>query len=334
MVIVTRHLFLSQKQNLSLRPNISSVLNHSVVGQSPLWYSKVAANTRLSIKFKLSKLLLTLIVAVTGIVYCFKVYSTPVLAAGDTNKVNFTGADIEDHSAGGDYSNINFIADVVDQVSPAVVFVVIKKESKDGYSQNKKSVTISNGSGFVARKNGIILTNAHVVANVDKTKVEVTLQDGRVFEGRVTAVDPICDLAAIKIDADELKTIELGNSSELRSGEWVIALGSPLSLTKTVTCGIISNVQRKSGDIGLPNKNMDYIQTDAIINFGNSGGPLVDMDGYCVGVNSMKLGAGISFAIPSAYARTFLHKAEALMRNGQTENGFTKRRYYHFWGLL
>ncbi|GFS18273.1 serine protease HTRA2, mitochondrial [Elysia marginata] len=170
-----------------------------------------------------------------------------------------------------DFQKNNFIADVVEKAGPAVVFLEIKGR----HPLTGRPVTLSNGSGFIVRSNGIILTNAHVVAN--KSSVSVKLQDGRVFEGQVTAVDPISDLAAVKIPTSGLPTIPLGNSTEIRPGEWVIAMGSPLSLSNTVTCGIVSSVQRASKELGLRNKNMDYIQTDAVINFGNSGGPLVNL---------------------------------------------------------
>ena len=215
----------------------------------------------------------------------------------------------------------NFIADVVEKAAPSVVFLEIKgKNEKTG-----KPVTISNGSGFVVRKNGLILTNAHVVAN--KSKVYVKLQDGTFYEGDVTAVDPITDLATVKINANNLSTVPLGNSNDIRPGEWVIAMGSPLSLSNTVTCGIVSSVQRASKELGLRNKDMDYIQTDAVINFGNSGGPLVNLDGYAIGINTMKVTTGISFAIPADYAQTFLAKAETMMSKGITENAFLKKRF-------
>ncbi|KAH9488661.1 Serine protease htra2, mitochondrial [Bulinus truncatus] len=215
----------------------------------------------------------------------------------------------------------NFIADVVQKAGPAVVFLEIKGR----HPFTGRPVTLSNGSGFIVRSNGIILTNAHVVAN--KSTVSVKLQDGRVMEGQVTAVDPISDLATVKIPANNLPIIPLGSSSTIRPGEWVIAMGSPLSLSNTVTCGIVSSVQRASRELGLRNKDMDYIQTDAVINFGNSGGPLVNLDGQAIGINTMKVTTGISFAIPSDYAIKFLMKAEELMKNGQRENGFLKRRY-------
>ncbi|XP_059163373.1 serine protease HTRA2, mitochondrial-like [Physella acuta] len=215
----------------------------------------------------------------------------------------------------------NFIADVVQKAGPAVVFLEIKGR----HPLTGRPVTLSNGSGFIVRSNGIILTNAHVVAT--KSTVSVKLQDGRVMEGQVTAVDPISDLATVKIPATNLPIIPLGSSSNIRPGEWVIAMGSPLSLSNTVTCGIVSSVQRASRELGLRNKDMDYIQTDAVINFGNSGGPLVNLDGQAIGINTMKVTTGISFAIPSDYAIKFLVKAEELMKHGRSENGFLKRRY-------
>jgi len=313
-VIATRGLFLLKKPHL-LGPNVSLGFRHSVFGKECLWYSNGAVNTTSDKRYGLFALLMA---TIAGTVFGAL---TPF----------FLG--IVEFSKPADVS----VADVVEHVSPAVVFIEIKgmmptMRTADGevdgrIPRSDKQITLSNGSGLVVRENGIILTNAHVVANVNKSKVEVTLQDGRVFEGQVIAVDPICDLAAIKIEADDLDIITLADSSELRAGDYVIALGSPLSLTKTVTGGIVSNVERQSGELGLRNKNMEYVQTDAVINFGNSGGPLVNMNGHCVGVNSMKITTGISFAIPSSYARKFLTKAETLVENGQTENGFAKRRY-------
>ena len=122
----------------------------------------------------------------------------------------------------------------------------------------------------------------------------VTLPDGRVFEGKVMNFDEQSDVAVVKIHAGEdLPVVRLGNSNALRAGEWVVALGSPLHLHNTVTAGIVSAVARPATDLGLSTTN-DYIQTDAAINIGNSGGPLVNLAGEVIGINTLKaVAAGI-----------------------------------------
>jgi len=124
--------------------------------------------------------------------------------------------------------------------------------------------------------------------------VIVTLPDGRVFEGKVMNFDEQSDVAVVKIHAGEdLPVVRLGNSNALRAGEWVVALGSPLHLHNTVTAGIVSAVARPATDLGLSTTN-DYIQTDAAINIGNSGGPLVNLAGEVIGINTLKaVAAGI-----------------------------------------
>lgn len=156
------------------------------------------------------------------------------------------------------------------------------------------------GSGFIIDKGGVILTNAHVVDEADK--VTVTLKDGRTFEGKVQGVDEVTDLAVVKIDAKgrDLPIAPLGDSSSVQVGDWAIAVGNPLGLDSTVTLGIVSTLKRPSIEVGVPDKRLDFIQTDAAINPGNSGGPLLNGSGEVIGINTaIRADAmGIGFAIP------------------------------------
>ncbi|XP_057716204.1 serine protease HTRA2, mitochondrial-like isoform X2 [Corythoichthys intestinalis] len=188
-----------------------------------------------------------------------------------------------------------------------------------------REVAVSNGSGFIISSDGLIVTNAHVVAN--KRGVRVKLTNGETYNASVQDVDPVADIATIKISAkNALPTLPLGRSSDVRQGEFVVAMGSPFSLRNTITSGIVSSVQRGSKELGLSNHNMDYIQTDAAIDFGNSGGPLINLDGEVIGINTMKVTPGISFAIPSDRLRLFLDQATKKKSSwfGESE---TKRRY-------
>lgn len=147
-------------------------------------------------------------------------------------------------------SRFNFFADIVEKAAPAVVFIEIKDKRHVDYF-SREPVTASNGSGFIVDPSGLILTNAHVVINKPHTFVQVRLQDGRKFIGRVETVDPVSDLATVHIDCKNLPVLKLGSSSDLRSGEWVVALGSPLALNNTVTAGVVSSPQRASHELGL-----------------------------------------------------------------------------------
>ncbi|XP_054156939.1 serine protease HTRA2, mitochondrial-like [Oppia nitens] len=221
----------------------------------------------------------------------------------------------------------NFIADVTETVSSALVFIEVQGRHPFFSELN---VSISSGSGFLVHPSGQILTNAHVVANA--STVSVKLPDGRLMSGRVEYVDHRLDLATIRLDSrDEFPYIVLGDSNKSRTGEWVIAMGSPFSLSNTITVGVISSLKRKSHELGLNSNEIDYIQTDAPINIGNSGGPLVNLDGQAIGINTMKVTAGISFAIPSDYAKEFIERANRFTRKTQTaknEEKLSKRNRF------
>lgn len=177
------------------------------------------------------------------------------------------------------------------------------------------------GSGVIVRGDGYILTNNHVVDEADS--IYIRTLDERTIPAKVIGVDPRTDLAVIKIDATNLTPIRLGNSDQLRVGEWVLAIGSPLSadLAHTVTQGIVSAKGRS--EVGLAEYE-DFIQTDAAINPGNSGGALVNLDGELVGVNTAIASRnggfqGIGFAVPINMARNVM---ESLITHGKVVRGF------------
>ncbi len=158
------------------------------------------------------------------------------------------------------------------------------------------------GSGVIISNDGYIVTNKHVVDFADE--LEVTLFDDRTFKATKVGIDPRTDLAVIKIDSENLPTMEFANSEQAQVGEWVLAVGNPFDLTSTVTAGIISAKGRSIGVIKNSQAIENFIQTDAVINPGNSGGALVDLDGNLVGINTAIATptgtfAGYSFAIPS-----------------------------------
>jgi serine protease Do len=171
------------------------------------------------------------------------------------------------------------------------------------------------GSGFIIESNGLILTNAHVVEGA--TTIYVTLTDKREFKAKLLGMDKRTDVAVVKIEARDLPRLPLGDSSKVRVGEWVLAIGSPFGLENTVTAGIVSAKSRDTGDY-LP-----FIQTDVAVNPGNSGGPLLNTAGQAIGINSQIFSRsggymGISFAIPIDEA---MRVAEQLRTNGKMTRG-------------
>lgn len=174
------------------------------------------------------------------------------------------------------------------------------------------------GSGFIVSDDGYILTNNHVVQGADE--IIVRLNDRRELEAVLIGADPSSDLAVLKVDADDLPTVELGDSDKLDVGEWVVAIGSPFGFDYSVTAGIVSAKGRS-----LPNENyVPFIQTDVAINPGNSGGPLFNLEGQVVGINSQiytRSGGfmGVSFAIPINVA---MDVAEQLKSKGKVSRGW------------
>jgi serine protease Do len=173
----------------------------------------------------------------------------------------------------------------------------------------------TSGSGFLIRQDGYLVTNAHVVTEAER--IQVKLADGRRFEGRLVGSDDRVDLALVKIEGTGLPVAALGDSNRLRVGEFVLALGHPFGLEQTVSFGIVS---RKGAPLQVAAPGFDFIQTDAAVNPGNSGGPLVNMAGEVVGINSMAARNGsIGFAIPVNLVKALLPQ---LVEKGKVEWGW------------
>jgi Do/DeqQ family serine protease len=232
-------------------------------------------------------------------------------------------------------TSTNFITAAVEKVGPAVVRIDSAKTVANSLPEgmddpmfrrffgnkmpSSKEVQRGVGSGFIIDNSGRILTNAHVVSGSDTVKV--TLTDGRSFTGKVLGADTVTDVAVVKIDAENLPVASLGNSEQLKPGEWAIAIGNPLGLDNTVTEGIISATGRSSNNVGVPAERVDFIQTDAAINPGNSGGPLLNAQGEVIGMNSaiIQNAQGIGFAIPINTAKNI---ADQLIAKGKVDHSY------------
>lgn len=248
-------------------------------------------------------------------------------------------------------------ADVAKIVEPAVVSIDAKTKAPEASARNRttppaesddimeffrrqlpRRPVYSLGSGFVFDKAGYILTNAHVIDNT--TKVVVKFDNGEEYQAAVVGTDEETDLAVLKINAPRsLPFLRLADSDRVRVGEWVLAVGSPFGLTRTVTAGIVSQVKRETPDGSAFQK---FIQTDAAINRGNSGGPLVNLDGEVIGINSQIATTtgdynGVGFALPSTEAAAV---AKQLIAGGKVKRGFlgvgldsVKAEYAKIYGL-
>ena len=185
------------------------------------------------------------------------------------------------------------------------------------YNQPKERKASSLGSGFIINKNGTVITNNHVINNADDIVVKVGDKE---YKAKIIGADPYADVAVLKIDSKDIfKPVKFGNSDKARVGDWVIAIGNPFGLGGTVTSGIISARNR---DINLTRYD-DFIQTDASINQGNSGGPLFNLNGDVIGVNTAIIGqggsVGIGFAIPANAASDVV---DQLIKYGETRRGW------------
>ena len=213
-----------------------------------------------------------------------------------------------------------FVAEAVARVAPAVVRIDTERRVmvagvdpafedpflRDLFGDLPGSRRESGqGSGVIIDREGLVLTNAHVVDRADR--VQVTLADGRQLDGTVEGVDTVTDLAVVRLPATQgLRAAPLGDSEDLLPGDWAIALGNPYGLDSTVTLGIVSSLHRNISTLGFTDKRLELIQTDAAINPGNSGGPLINAAGEVIGLNTLVRagpGAGLGFAIPINLAR-------------------------------
>ncbi len=192
---------------------------------------------------------------------------------------------------------------------------------KNKMAQARQPQTMGQASGFIISPDGYILTNSHVVK--DASEIIVTLLNGNEYHAKIVGLDPSTDVALIKIDQTDLPYLKLGNSDELEVGEWVVAIGTPLGLQASVTSGIVSALGRNNLDLA---KIEDFIQTDTAVNQGSSGGPLLDLTGNVIGINTAIVtnkggggSMGIGFAIPSNIVSNIL---DQLKTKGSVTRGF------------
>ena len=289
-----------------------------------MWCIKSLAELQKSkLKRYIQKILLVTSLITVGIRYPAKVISQP-LSKPKINEVNL-------------YSNKSFITKAVERTGAAVVTIdtqrYVKKRNFPRNSQlfldpyferffgldlpydNQPRIEQSQGSGLIFSE-GLVMTNAHVVNGSDK--VVVGLTNGKKLKAKLIGQDFFTDIAVLKIEGEGPWPIaKLGDSTKIKVGDWAIAVGNPFGLENTVTLGIISNLNRNVTQLGIYDKKLELIQTDAAVNPGNSGGPLLNSNGEVIGINTLIRsgpGAGLSFAIPINKAKEI---ADQLIKNGK-----------------
>ena len=247
------------------------------------------------------------------------VVSAPAVATGVRNLPDFTtladqyGASVVNISVAKNNRKINAELPGLDRDSPLYDFF----RRFQGQAPEAQAPSSGIGSGFIVGSNGIILTNAHVVANADEVTVKLT--DRREFKAKVLGADTQTDVAVLKIEATGLPAVKIGNPDNVRVGEWAIAIGSPFGFENTVTAGIVSAKARSLPDGTF----VPFLQTDVAVNPGNSGGPLFNMNGEVIGINSQIYSGtggyqGLSFAIPIDVA---VNVKDQLVQSGKVSRG-------------
>ena len=274
--------------------------------------------------------LCTMVAFLVGIILAGGLSRTPVLSSASPLGSASASREKTHAAALASPTLVNF-ADVAERINAAVVNIDAASKGQPGRDTQRSSPRSlddpldprepdtprqGSGSGFIVDRQGFILTNNHVIEGAER--ITVTLADGRVFRGEVAGADPAIDVALVRIpSAANLPEAPLGNSDDLRPGEWVCAIGNPLGYVHSVTVGVVSFIGRKLFDQSLD----DYIQTDAAINFGNSGGPLINARGEVVGINSAisSRATSIGFAVPINQAVAILPQ---LKTKGRVARGF------------
>ena len=258
-------------------------------------------------------ILIILVSGLTGYFAANKAFERKLDASNLTAEVATSAAG--DKKAGTlrriEVTNVPNFSDAAETAVQAVVYVKVTQKSNYqqggslldlifGFPQTPRD-QVGLGSGVIIRPDGYIVTNNHVIAGADV--IEVTLENNKVYPAKLVGTDPATDIALIKIDAEDLPAIRMGNSDDLRLGEWVLAIGSPYDLRSTITAGIVSAKGRSMPNYDGQYRVESFIQTDAAVNPGNSGGALVNAAGDLVGINTSIISrtgsyAGYSFAVP------------------------------------